>query len=775
MAKKKQISLDLGNLDEKLSSDNYMKDKLNFVDKVNVKNAKYIFNLTLNQFKNAFWNKLELDQNGRGWDLKTFYSEVRKFCSEVIRNRVKDKDYALIKRKYRYSNNKNGRIYSCGFGIQSLQGNIRKFLTGDYLLDIDIKNCHPNILYKLVLEYNEKHDDKLSMMYLENYVKNRNKVLKEHNFDKLSLLVCLNSDEVKTNKKDKGFYTKNAFLIGLHKEKMNIFNNLIHNTSYIKDYEIVSDNEKNPISSKINKLFCIKENEIIQSVMKSDICVPMFDGFMFDKTEKDKYDYLLEEEGIIQWDYKANFINIDTSDFNEEESKDYDSIKIKFEEECCMIKTEPIIFLKQFLNEENKLEDRYFSERSMRTESKPLQIVDEKGKDKDFFDEWLKDKEKRSYNKFCWNPYTDKTLDSTPEHIYNTFKEFPVTLLEEYEEPKWFFGFIFNNIADEHNESYEYLLNYCADFVQRPYKNCEIALVLRGEGGIGKDRFVDFLQAMTGVSNNYVHRTVNINDILPTDGFNSELKNKLLVQFNETSGKAGLEAKEHIKDHINRLENNIKEKYVTAYKQKNLAQVIFCSNNNSPLAFSFDERKFVMFKCGNKNKGKNKEYWEPLDKEFKTPGKINHLYTYLMKRDISNWHPVEDRPLTKAYKIAVSNAIPHHIKWLKSLFIDNQDLNIVFKNRKDIYYAKTKTIYNSFRNWACENHLMSEGQFKSQAFKTALLNINGIVFDKKIKINGVAQRFVVFSRLAVLNELKKYTFDVEEDNDILDFDMSDEE
>jgi hypothetical protein len=70
---------------------------------------------------------------------------------------------------------------------------------------------------------------------------------------------------------------------------------------------------------------------------------------------------------------------------------------------------------------------------------------------------------------------------------------------------------------------------------------------------------------------------------------------------------------------------------------------------------------------------------------------------------------------------------------------------------------------------------MSEGQFKSQAFKTALLNINGIVFDKKIKINGVAQRFVVFSKLAVLNELKKYTFDVEEDNDILDFDMSDEE
>jgi len=195
----------------KKSTINNMKDQLEFFDKVNVKKAKYLFNLNLQQFKHTFWRKLEVDENGRGYELKTFYNEVRKFCGEVIRNKEKDEDFALIKRKYRFSDNKNGRIFSCGFGVQSLQGNLRKFLTGDYLLDIDIKNCHPNILYKLVLEYNENHDDKLNYMYLENYIKNREQILKENDFDKMSFLICLNSDKIQSNKKIKGFILKILF------------------------------------------------------------------------------------------------------------------------------------------------------------------------------------------------------------------------------------------------------------------------------------------------------------------------------------------------------------------------------------------------------------------------------------------------------------------------------------------------------------------------------------------------------------------------------------
>ena len=471
-----------------------MKDKLIFTDKVNVTKARYIYNLTFQEFKATFWNKEELNENSDKWDLKVYYNQVRKFCVDVIRNKVLDENYSLIKRKYKYADQSHsGRIYVIGFGIQSLQHNLRAFLTGDYLLDIDIKNCHPNILYQLVQEYNEKNESKLSTMFLENYVKNRAEVLKNNSFDKMSFLICLNCDEIQTNKKSKGFFTKNPFLIGFHKEKMIMFNTLIKDET--------TDNKKNPISSVMNKLFCVEENRLIQSVIKSNIGVPMFDGFMFDKDEKEKYDYLLEEDGIIQWDYKENLFDYDISDFDEEQSKDYDSMKLKFEKEHCLILTEPLVYLKKLLNEENKIEDSYYTEKTMGTLCQPLRILDENGKEQPFFNEWLKDEKRRTYNKFAFNPYVDIESDITPKHIYNTFNEFDVTKLEECEEPKWFLEFIHDNLANEHEESYEYLLNYCADFFQNPFKNCEIALVLRGEGGIGKDRFIELLTLMVLIQN----------------------------------------------------------------------------------------------------------------------------------------------------------------------------------------------------------------------------------------------------------------------------------
>ena len=757
--------------------------QMGFTDKVNVQKARYIYNQDLQAFKHTFWNKMEVDENGRGYDLKTFYKEVRKFCAEVIRNKVQDEDYALIKRRYRYSNNKNGRIYSKGFGVQSLQGNLRKFLTGDYLLDIDIKNAHPNILYGLALDYNKKHEDKLNIFYLKNYVKNREQVLKDNNTTKVSVLVCLNSDEIQTNKKNKGFYTKNPYLIGFHQEKMQIYKKLINNTDFVKKHDIQSDNEANPISSVVNKMFCIKENDLIQSVMDSEICVPMFDGFMFDKADKDKYDHLLEEKGIIQWDYKANDnYEVDMSDYDDKSSMDYESIKEKFEKDNCMI-ISPLIFLKRIKNEEGKLEDRYYQEPQIKTICKPWKVMDEEGKEKKFYDMWIEDPKRREYETMMFNPFSHKENDDTPNHVYNTFNEFDVSYLDDYDEPTWFLKFI-DNLSDNEKQTVEYLLNYCADFFQNPNVNCEIALVLRGASGIGKDTFIEILEEMMGKLNDYTHRTTNINDVLPANegGFNSCLKNKLLVQFNEVEGKDGSSAKERIKDHTTRKTNNIHEKYINAYKQKNNAQIIFCSNNTSPVQFAYDERRFVMIKCGEKMK-QNTKYWDSVYENIRDKHKLNELYSFFMDRDISSWSPVQDRPITRAYNIAISNAVPLHIRWMKELFTEGHELydereqcfEILIKKTKsgkEIAYGQIREIYQCYKHWASSNHYIKNDDFKSTYFKKLLQDVKGVEFDKKVKFNGNSTRVVLFN-LDIIKELfKNYIFDVsdEDEEDELDLD-----
>ncbi len=782
MDRKKVFKEDLiFNIKNKMG-DKYMDYKYDFTDIVNVTKAKYIYNLTFSDFKHNFWTKDELDQNSKSWDLKIYFNQVRKFCGEVIRNKIDDKDYALIKKKYRYSTGKNGRIYVNGFGIQSLQNKIRKFLTGDYLLDIDIKNCHPNILYKLVLEYNQNHEHQLEYYLLEKYCKHRNDVLDKEGFDKTQMLVCLNSDKISTNLRDKsGFYTKNKFLIDFHKEKMEIFKCLIKYTDYIKDYQIKSDNTKNPISSKINKLFCIKENEIIQSVMKSDICVPMFDGFMFVRKDKVKYDYLLEEDGIIQWDYKENKSDIEMTDFDEFDSQDYYTIKENYEKKHCLIKAKPIVFLEKQTDNEGKLINKFYTEKDMYSILKNKIIVNDEGKKQKFFDAWLEDSKRKEFDDFAFNPYVTIDKDTTPKNIFNTFEPFDVDEIKDFDdkklnkEIKWFRDFLFDVISNKHKETYEYLLDYLADFFQRPFRNCQVALILRGPSGSGKDTLIDIIKSMIGVSNDYVYRGAKVEDILPKDGFNSQLKNKLLVQFNETEGKDGIDYKELIKDHITRAYNTINEKYVNPYNQKNLAQVIFCSNNTSPVQFMFDERRFVMCKTG---QPKSKDFYVNIhEKILKDKFKLNCLYTYLLRRDISQWDPQGDRPMTDSYISAVSSAIPHHIRFLRDAFVDAEPkkcgFDILESNGKvKGYFMKAKDLYKIYDSWAQDNHLLKYGQFKSQSFKKQMEDVNGIKFD--VKYNG--NRIVLFRKHLIIDYLKRFTFNTSDEDNELDLDdLSDDE
>lgn len=748
--------------------------RLIFQDKVNVKKAKYVYNLTLQDFKYKFWNKLEVDENGRGYELKVFYNEVRKLCNEVIRHKVEGKEYALIKRKYRFSDNKSGRIYSCGFGIQSLQGNLRKFLTGDYLLDIDIKNAHPNILYELVLEYNKKHKNGLSKFYLESYCKNREQILKQNNFTKEQFLICLNSDEIQTNKKNKGFYTKNSFLLGFHSEKMKIFNAIINNTDYIKKYEIETKNDKNPISSLVNKLFCIKENDIIQSVMKSDICVPMFDGFMFPKEEKEQYDYLLEKEGNIQWSYKENLINIQMDDFDETESKDYLSLKEEFEKNHCLILTKPLIFLRKQLNEKNKLEDVLFDKKSMLDICEPLQVINDEGKEEPFLNRWLKDKARLCYNKFDFNPYVTKDKDTTLKHIYNTFNEFDVSLKEKYKKPEWFLNFLFENAAAEDEKSYNYLLYWLAHLFQKPFENPMVSLVLRGESGIGKDTLIEIIEKMIGKLNDYIHRTPSLKDIFTKEGFNADLKNKLLIQFNEVEGKDGSEAKELIKDQITRTTNIIKEKYINNYKQKNLARCVFITNQNSPIPFRYDERRFMLFKFSSKNKGRTK-YWNDIYEKMEDIEELNNIYNYLMKEvDLTNINLVDDRPKTEAYLIAISNATPVHMRWLNYIFgeYENQESidyrNDIFDNKKHFYFTIPSNLYNYYKSWLSNEHI--DYEFKSIQFKKILQDIDGVECDKKIRYKGKPSRVILFDLHKIRDELRKYTFSISEEEEEFNLD-----
>ena len=710
-----------------------------YEDKVNVKKARYIVNLKFKDFIDTFWCE---DTSKSKEDVKTHYAKVFEYCLEVLDNVKDNQEYVILKRTYKYGKDStNGRIYvRGGLGIQNFQGNVRKFLTEDYLLDIDIINAHPSILLKIVKD----NDLSVPTFYLEQYVNNRDEIIKKNKFTKLELLENLNSDKCSS---------KNKFIKSFHIEKQTIFNYIIDETDLLTINNINSSNTKNPISALINKLFCFKENIIINSVMKHRTIIPMFDGFMFEKELKEEYDELLKsKDRYIRWCYKENKSNLNIDDWDEEVSLDYCKVKEQFEKHNCMIK-EPLKFISRVRNKDGLFIDALYNEGDFSKLHKSKKILFGKS----FLEKWYNDDKKLVYDGLDFSPYYKKELDKTKPYIYNLFDGFISKEIENPTTPIWFIDFISENIAVGDEDVRDYLINYIAHIFQHPDENPEVAIIIRGETGTGKDTLIEIIECLMGKTKDFIHRTADMSEVFPKKdggGFNSALKNKLVLQLNEADGFDALKVKELIKDQITRKYNFIKEKYMKDTKQTNLVRIFFLSNQISPIAVEYNDRRLVMIKTGSKNKG-NTEYWDEIYKKIYNQEIMNNLYTWLGGIDITKFDP-NKRPLTEAYENAIQCNVPIHIKYLYKIFTSEYTPFEKHPKREEVYYIKIKRLYQEYQVYLTDNFILEQGKFKSLSFKRQLMEFKSIVVDKLLSISGNTQRVVMVNKVELLKELKKY-------------------
>ncbi len=97
-----------------------------------------------------------------------------------------------------------GRYYYIkkeNYGVLYLKNAVRGFILKKGTVDLDIKNCHPTLLSQLI-----KEQDLISKE-LDEYIKNRDEVMKKYNFDKDTFLKMINN---------KNFKTDNQFLLKVH-------------------------------------------------------------------------------------------------------------------------------------------------------------------------------------------------------------------------------------------------------------------------------------------------------------------------------------------------------------------------------------------------------------------------------------------------------------------------------------------------------------------------------------------------------------------------------
>ena len=184
-----------------------------------------------------------------------------------------------------------GRKYS--YGIQGITKKIRNYLlAGSGVVDYDIKNAHPTILYHLCV----KHKIHTEKQLLKSYVLNRDQVIQEHFQEEL-----FNDEDVKkliltaTNCDDM-LFSKNTWLMDYQNEMTFIREQLQKQKEYKKilnDTDKLKQDSKNINSSFVNRILCKVESEIIDKITsfiikkRFQVFALMFDGLMvYDGTDE---------------------------------------------------------------------------------------------------------------------------------------------------------------------------------------------------------------------------------------------------------------------------------------------------------------------------------------------------------------------------------------------------------------------------------------------------------------------------------------------------------
>lgn len=802
-----------------------------FTEKISPEFARYIYSLSYLDFKMGIYDNTEWTDDATAFTLQTYYYGTMKYLEMMI-----DKGYTNHIVNYKYSKDNNeGREYVTNFGCQSLQRSLRGALCS-HTTDYDMNNCHPTILLYLA---NKVGLEKYEYSNLTEYVENRDYILDKYEITKYDVLININMDVSKS---------KNSFLIDFNKQVTHLKKTILENDDY---KHIKTTNVKNPISSKVNKVLCNIEGEILNNVITEFKLVEvtkMFDGFM--TTEKIDISDLnkLTEKYNLKWSIKPHDTTLELTDYEpkytkleihkkkldakrkeaeenilkkkqkeadklankqekdakkkveaeakaiereiqretkkrekeieteakrllkETEAKErttkqntqYSIAKEEFEKHCYMVLS-PVLYCKDFKN--NDQDDQTYSLKLMKEiyANLELEYIGAFGKivKVPFMNEWVKDPERRQYDRRDFFPY-NKNECKCPPNVFNTFT--PFKRLEDVNKmtkinneniddviPKAM-KFIKNllepilmGMCEQNHIAVTHVMLTIGHMIQYPDELQQTILLFKGLPGIGKNTIFELMRSLMG--SKYVISENNIKNI--SGDFNGMIENKLFIMIDEVSGTEFLSHKDKIKALSTSPIQTINKKGISQYIVKHYATLMLASNQEKPVTIDNKDRRYFINQGDYKNikEGMKDKLFTPFYADLNDNEIMNQLFHYFNSMDLKDFDP-RDIPKTRAKEALEEELIKPLYKYLfRELKKDKlchifgvlkSDNNILYINKKDlreeinIYLEETGATYQINDN-AIRSQLVALGTCINPSKQTRVKNMKNPVCRIQIK------------------------------------------
>lgn len=389
-----------------------------------------------------------------------------------------------------------------------------------------------------------------------------------------------------------------------------------------------------------------------------------------------------------------------------------------------------------------------------RTDPKTLEEIEDMEEEKTmvltpFLRRWETDDQARTYSHVVFDPshighFDDKYNLYDGLACEKTVSKHPYVICSD-DDLNEVLDYIKVRICGDHNEFYEWFLNYLAHLIQHPDKMTMVNVIIKGKQGSGKSMFVDwFGKCMIG--DEYFLCSSNPKQI--TGQFNGDLENKILINFDEASNKDTFQAEEKLKSYITSPVLQIERKRQDFITVPNHINFITTTNNTCPYAIPPDDRRF----CGVETTAEPMtteeiKKWMTVFSPDNIP-LICRLYDFLRQRNIHHIHLQRTRPLTEFYAecktICASTVCTFIFYYL------TEDRDSPRTDSHDIYFSE---LFERYVSWNA-THNANKQPISAKMFSIRINRELPSIYKKRRQTDGRDRLYYEFHRKPVLDALR---------------------
>jgi len=309
---------------------------------------------------------------------------------------------------------------------------------------------------------------------------------------------------------------------------------------------------------------------------------------------------------------------------------------------------------------------------------------------------WFKSHKRATYTRAQLLPE-----EKAPPGVYNLWRGFSVKTLKDDETPtadmiegaRMFKEHALENVCYGDDELYQWLMGYFAHLIQKPNEKPLVALVFKGQKGVGKNALIDRIGAM--FSGHYL-LTSNRRYVL--SNFNKHLANLILFVLDEAFWSGDKQAEGILKDLITGNTHLIEHKGREMFSTRNVLRLVIIGNEQWVVPASEDERRYAVFNVGNKRR-RDKSFFIKMKNLLESKGGNRLLMRDLKQFDLSSVDVDEAPDTIGLLEQKVESLNPIHSWWLGSLK-EGVILNLDFAGDEWLRTVGRDQLRSAFLNFA---------------------------------------------------------------------------